>query len=332
MNSKLKTQKLKFVFVASAMLCALGTNAAAEAQPAKKIPRIGYLALVRSPDLDDAFRKGLDEHAYVDGQNIRIEYRFAEGKVERLADLAAELVRLKVDVIVASSTQATDTAKQATKTIPIVFPVTFDPVASGFVSSLARPGGNLTGLSAQNPVLSGKRLELLKEVQPRLSHVAVFWNPTNSGSKIALKETEAAARQLGIRLQVLEIRSVEDLESSFKAVTREKSAALIQIPDNHLTTLRPRIVEFAMKNRLPSIASTSGYAQLGGLMSYGASLIDLYRRAGSYVDRILKGAKPGDLPVEQSTKFEFVINLKAAKQIGLTIPPNVLARADRVIK
>ena len=329
-NSALIAQHSVLCLALGALLFAL--CAGAQAQQPTKLPWIGYLALVRSSDLDAAFHKGLDEIGYANGHNIHVEYRFAERKVGRLVDLAADLVRLKVDIIVASSTQAIDAARRATKTIPIVFPVTFDPVASGFVASLARPGGNLTGLSAQNPVLSGKRLELLKEVQPQLSRVAVLWNPTNSGSRIAMDETKAAANQLGIRLQLLEIRSEDDLEAAFRVAIKEKPGALTQIPDNLLTALRKRILDFAIRNRLPSVASTRGYAEAGGLMSYGASLSELYRRAATYVDKILKGAKPADLPVEQSTKFELVINLKTAKQIGLTIPPNVLARADKVIR
>lgn len=304
----------------------------AQAQPAKKIPLVGYLALVEGPDLDAAFRKSLSELGYTEGKNIHLEYRYAGGKAERLAGLAAELVALKVDVIVASSTQATDAARKATNTVPIVFPITFDPVASGFVASLARPGGNLTGLSALNPEVMGKRVELLKEVAPQLSRAALLWNPTNSGSTFAVNETETAANHLGIRLKVLGVRNADELEEAFRAAIKEKVGALIPIPDNFFNTLRKRIVEFTIKNRLPSIYSTSGYAEAGGLMSYGASTVDLYRRAATYVDKILKGAKPADLPVEQSTKFELTINVNAAKKIGLTIPPHVLARADRVIK
>ncbi|HEV8725412.1 MAG TPA: ABC transporter substrate-binding protein [Candidatus Binatia bacterium] len=322
--------KKLFRLALGAMLLALSFPA--EAQRPKRVPQIGYLGFVENPEFVLAFRKGLDELHYVEGQNIHIEYRYAGGAVERLAELAAELVSLKVDVIVASSTQATEAAKRATKTIPIVFPVTFDPVESGFVASLARPGGNLTGLSALNPEVMGKRVELLKEVVPRISRAAVLWNPTNSGSVFALKETETAANHLGIRLQILEVRSADELEGAFRAATREKAGALIQIPDNLFNLLRGRIADLARKNRMPAIYSTSGSVEAGGLMSYGASVADLYQRAATYVDKTLKGAKPADLPVEQPTKFEFIINLKTAKQIGVTIPPNVLARADKVIR
>jgi putative ABC transport system substrate-binding protein len=319
-----------FVFISVAVSISIAFSV--QAQQTKKIPQAGYLAFVESPDLDGAFRKGLKELGYAEGRNIHIEYRYAGAKPERLSGLAAELVALKVDVIVASSTQATDAARKATKTIPIVFPITFDPVGSGFVASLARPGGNLTGLSALNPEVMGKRVELLKEIVPQLSRAAVLWNPTNSGSKFALSETETAAKHLGIRLQIAAVRNVDELEEALRAALKEKAGALIQIPDNFFNTIRPRIVEFAMKNRLPSIYSSVGFAEAGGLMAYGASTVDLYRRAATYVDKILRGAKPSDLPVEQATKFELTINLKTAKQIGVTVPPNMLARADKVIK
>ncbi len=305
----------------------------AEAQQRKKVPRIGYLNIIEDPSLESAFRKGLGERGYVEGQNIQIEYRYAGGKVQRLPELATELVGLMVDVIVASSGQSTDAARRATKTIPIVFPVSFDPVASGFVASLARPGGNLTGLSTLNPELAGKRVELIKDVVPRISRAAVLWNPTNSGSAVfALKETEAVAKGLGIRLQTLEVRRREDLENAFRAASREQAGALIVMPDIFLQSLQGRIRDLATKNRLPAIYGRSESVEAGSLMSYGANIPDLYWRAATYVDKILKGAKPADLPVEQPTKFEFVINLKAAKQIGLTIPPNVLVRADKVIR
>jgi len=306
-----------------------------EAQQAPKVPGIGYLTLGSSSPTSsnlDAFRQGLRNLGYVEGQNIHVEYRYAGGKVERLAELATELVSLKVDVIVAGNTQAIDAARRATKTIPIVFPVTFDPVASGFVASLARPGGNLTGLTTLNQEVAGKRVELLKEVIPRISRIAVLWNPTNSGSVFALKETETAANHLGIRLQILEVRSADELEGAFRAAIKEQAGALIVMPDNLFNNLPGRIADFATKNRLPTMSGDSESVNAGGLMYYGANLSDLFRRAATYVDKILKGAKPADLPVEQPMKFELVINLKTAKQIGLTIPPNVLARADRVIR
>jgi putative ABC transport system substrate-binding protein len=304
----------------------------AEAQQPKKIPRIGYLRFIENPVLDAAFRQGLSELGYVEGQNIHVEYRFAGGNAERLAEFAAEFVSLKVDVIVAASTQAIDAARRATKTIPIVFPVTFDPVASGFIESLARPGGNLTGSTTINPDVAAKRVELLKEVIPRISRVAVLRNPTNSGSQFALKETEAGAKQLGIRLQILEVRSPDDLEGALRAATRGQAGALIVIVDTLFISERKRIGDLGIKHRLPAMFDDAQFVEAGGLISYGANLSDLYRRAATYVDKILKGAKPADLPVEQPTKFEFIINLKTAKQIGLTIPPNVLARADKVIK
>ena len=305
---------------------------AAVAQYSKRIPQVGYLGFVENPELDEAFRKGLHERGYLEGQNVHVEYRYAEGRAERLAEVAAELVRLKVDVIVASSTQAIDAARLATKTIPIVFPVTFDPVESGYVSSLGRPGGNLTGLNPLNPVVAAKRVELLKEVIPRMARVAVLWNPTNSGSLLALKATESAAKRLSIRLQTQEARSPDDLEPAFRAATREQADALIVMPDNLFWAQRGRILTLTTKNRLPAMFDGVVYVEAGGLMSYGANVPDLYQRAAIYVDKILKGAKPADLPVEQATKFELFINLKTAKQIGLTIPPSVLLRADKVIE
>jgi len=322
--------KQNVVFVVGAMLLAL--SVLAEAQQVQKRPRIGYLALIENPDFDEAFRKGLHEQGYVLGQTIDLEYRYAGGRVERLAELAGELVDLKVDVIVASSTLAIEAAKEATKTIPIVFPVTPDPVASGFVASLARPGGNITGLSIIALDLAGKRVELLKELIPRISRIAVLWNSTNSGGTLALKETEAAAKGFGIRLQTLAVRGPDDFEGAFRAAVREQAGALIVLPDNVFGSRRGQLSDLGIKHRLPEIFPTSEYVQAGGLMSYGPKASDLYRRAAIYVHKILKGTQPADLPVEQPTKFELVFNLKTAKQIGLTIPPNLLARADRVLK
>jgi putative tryptophan/tyrosine transport system substrate-binding protein len=305
-----------------------------DAQRTKKIPRIGYLTLsVSSPSpLQEAFRDGLRQLGYIEGQNIHIEYRYAAGKVERLKELAAELVGLKPDVIVAANTQSIEASRRATKTIPIVFPVTFDPVASGFVASLARPGGNLTGLTTLNQEVAGKRVELLKEVLPKLSRVTVFRDPTNTGSLFALKETEAAADHLGIRTQVLEVQNSDEFEGAVKAAIRERAHALILLPDNLFIRQPARIIDLVTKNRLPTMFGDHESVEAGGLMYYGTNLADLYRRAATYVDKILKGAKPADLPVEQPTKFELIINLKAAKQIGLTIPQSVLYRADRVIR
>ncbi len=311
---------------------ALVSVRSAEAQQAQKVPHIGYMRFIEVPVYDSAFRKGLNELGYIEGQNIHIEYRFAGGSIERLAEFAAELVRLNVDVIVAGSTQSIDAAKRATKTIPIVFPVTFDPVESGFVASLARPGGNLTGLSTVNPDAAAKRVELIQEVMPRISRLAVLRNPTNSGSRFPLKETEAGAKRLGIRLQILEARSPDDLEGAFRAATKEQANALIVLADALFFAQRGRLGNLGVKHRLPAMFDDAQSVDAGGLISYGASLTDLFRRAAGYVDKILKGARPADLPVEQPMKFELIINLKTAKQIGLTIPPNVLARADKVIR
>jgi putative tryptophan/tyrosine transport system substrate-binding protein len=252
--------------------------------------------------------------------------------VEYLNELATELAGLKPELIVAANTQSIEASRRATKTIPIVFPVTFDPVASGFVASLAQPGGNLTGLTTLNQEVAGKRVEVLKEVLPKLSRVGVFRNPTNTGSLFALKETEAAANHLGIRTQVLEVRNGDEFEGAVKTAIRERAQALILLPDNLFIRQPSRMINLVTKNRLPTMFGDHESVEAGGLMYYGANLADLYRRAATYVDKILKGAKPADLPVEQPTKFEFIINLKAANQIGLTIPPNVLARADKVFR
>jgi putative ABC transport system substrate-binding protein len=308
----------------------------AEAQQPTKIPRIGFLAAPSRSAISEsveAFRQGLRELGYVEGQNIVIEYRYAEGKFERLSDLAADLVRLKVDVIVAAGgVQAIRPAKNATSTIPIVMTGNVDPVASGFVTSLARPGGNITGPTFGGPELYGKRLELLKETFPRVSRVAIFLNPTSASTPLWLKDMQAPAQALGLRIQSFDVRSVNDLEGAFQAVTKWGAGGLTVAGDPLLTANRKQILEFAAKNRLPAIYPWRQYVEDGGLMSYDAKLTDLYRRAATYVDKILKGAKPADIPVEQPMKFEFIINLKAAKQIGVTIPPNVLARADKVIK
>jgi ABC-type uncharacterized transport system substrate-binding protein len=318
------------------VLCATlhGLCLPAGAQQPTKIPRIGYLTLSSSSPspLQEAFRGGLRQLGYIEGQTIHIEYRYAAGKVEHLKELAAELAGLKLDIIVAANTQSIEASRRATKTIPIVFPVTFDPVASGFVASLARPGGNLTGLTTLNQEVAGKRVELLKEVLPKLSRVAVFRDPTNTGSLFALKETEAAANHMGIRTQVLEVQNGDEFEGAVKTAIREGAHALILLPDNLFIRQPSRMIDLVTKNRLPTMFGDHESVEAGGLMYYGANLADLYRRAATYVDKILKGAKPADLPVEQPTKFEFIVNLKAAKQIGLTIPPNVLARADRVIR
>ena len=316
----------------SFLLVTLVSISAGEAQQAKKIPRIGYLRFIEVPIYDAAFRQGLKELGYVEGQNIHVEYRFAGGSLERLGEFAAELVRMKLDVIVAGSTQSIDAAKQATQTIPIVFPVTFDPVGSGFVASLARPGGNLTGLSTVNPDAAAKRVELIKEIMPSISRLAVLRNPTNSGSQFPLKETEAEAKRQSIRLQLLEVRSENDFAAAFRVASSGQAQALIAFADALFVAHRRQLGELGIKHRLASMFDDSQYVDAGGMGSYGANLADLFRRSAVYVHKILRGAKPGDLPVEQPTKFDLVVNLKTAKQIGLTIPPHVLARADRVIR
>jgi len=304
------------------------------AQQAKKVPRIGYLSVTPAGPRPtrEAFRQGLGDLGYVEGQSIIIEYRHAADRADRLPGLATELVGLKVDVIVAGGSQAVRAAQQATRSIPIVMTSSSDPVGTGFIASLARPGGNTTGLSLLSPELSGKRLELLKEVVAELSHVAVLWNPDDPPATLSLRETEAVAQALGVKLQSLEVRGPDDFESAFRATATGRAGALIILPAPIMSTHATRIAEFAVKSRLPAISFANEFPDAGGLMSYGANLPDVYRRAATYVDKILKGRKPADLPVEQPMKFEFIINLKAAKQIGLTVPPNVLARADKVIK
>jgi putative ABC transport system substrate-binding protein len=280
----------------------------------------------------EAFRQGLRELGYVEGKNIVIEYRYAEEKLDRLPALAAELVRLKVDVIVSGGPGATRPAKEATNTIPVVMTFDNDPVANGFVASLARPGGNITGLSTLAPEISGKQLELLKEIVPKLSRVAVLGSSTNPGNAHTLKETELAAGALAVKLQYLDVQKPRDIETAFRAAGKGRAEAVVVLGNPVLASQRTQFANLAVKTRLPAIYWRSDIVESGGLMSYGVSFSDLDRRAATYVDKILKGAKPADLPVEQPTKFELVINLKAAKQIGLTIPPNVLARADRVIR
>jgi putative ABC transport system substrate-binding protein len=312
----------------------LATVSSAAAQQVEKISRLGWLAAASStPALNEAFRQGLQQLGYVDGQNIVIEQRRAE-KADQLASLAAELVRLEVNVIFASGGGLPVlAAKKATTTIPIVMSNVDDPVAFGLVASLARPGSNVTGLSATPGVgLSGKRLELLKETSPKISRVAILWYPNNPGSLASKREYDTAAQTLGIKPQSLEMREPADLEQAFSAMKKERAEVLVTINSPLVTGQLQRIVEFAAKNRLPTMHQENRWVEAGGLLSYGTSYPDLYRRGASYVDKILKGAKPAELPVEQPTKFELVINLKTAKQIGLTIPPNVLARADRVIR
>jgi putative ABC transport system substrate-binding protein len=311
----------------------LGTAAA---QRPEKVPRVGYLN-PGSPSVPlrqrrlDAFRQGLRELGYVEGQGIAIEPRWAEGKYERYPALAADLVRVKVDVIVAVGGAAAQAAKHATRTIPIVMSVVNDPVGSGLVPSLARPGGNVTGTSVMAPDLVGKQLEVLKEMVPKVSRVALLRNPDNPATAAQLQQAEAAARASGVRLQSLEAQVPQEIDRAFAAMTRERAGALVILADSVFTNQLTQIAELAAKTRLPAIYVGTEYPEAGGLMGYGASLLDLERRAATYVDRILKGAKPGDLPVEQPTKFDLVINLKTAKAIGLTIPPSLLQRANQII-
>ena len=317
------------------LITVLLITAPAQAQQATKIPRIGFLGAT-SPSIEsiriEGFRQGMRELGYVEGKTVVIEWRWAEGKFDRLPDLAAELVRLDVDVIVTGGSTSSGAAKQVTTTIPIVMAQVNDPVGSGFVVSLARPGGNMTGLSTLVPELSGKRLELLKEVVSKLSRVAVFGDSTTPGNAQSLKETELAAKSFKVALQYLDILGAKDIESAFREASKGRADAVLVLGAPVLISQRKQIADLAAKSRLPAIFPSPEYIEAGGLMSYGVSVVDLYRRAATYVDKILKGAKPADLPVEQPTKFEFIINLKAAKQIGLTIPPNVLARADKVIR
>jgi ABC-type uncharacterized transport system substrate-binding protein len=305
-----------------------------QAQQPKKIPRIGFVSGGSANDPGpgvNAFRQGLRDLGYVEGKNLVIEYRFAEDKPDRLPTLVAELVGLKVDLIFAPSTNAALAAKSASQTIPIVFASAADPLANELVASLARPGGNLTGPSQMSAELSGKRLELIKEVVPRLSRVAVLRDHSPQ-SEVALKETQLAAQALAVQLKMFEVRSPNDFEGVFLSMSKERPGALVVISSPMVLNNRGQIIALVTKQRLPAVYTLKEYVDAGGLMSYGVSLPALFRRAATYVDKILKGAKPADLPVEQPTKFEFVINLKTARQIGLTIPPNVLARADKVIK
>ena len=310
----------------------LVTVAPAGAQQSRKIPRIGYLTLASlSSNLPrrDAFVAGLRDLGYVEGQNINIDYRYAESKAERLSELAADLVRLNVDVIVAGGTQVNVIAKKATSTIPIVMTNTDDPVGSGLVESLGRPGGNVTGLSSMSVELNGKRLELFKEAFPKVHNLGVVWY---TASTPAFRETQTAAQNLGFNIRALEVHDPTDLDRAFALLTRERTDGFFPVTSAFMSANRKAIVEFAARNRLPALYPNREYVEDGGLMSYAANIHAMNRRAAAYVDKILKGAKPADLPVEQPTEFELLINLKIAKQIGVTIPASVLAQADKVIK
>jgi putative tryptophan/tyrosine transport system substrate-binding protein len=313
----------------------LAVGVIAEAQQPKKVPRIAYFSAGSASSQAsrlDMFKRGLQELGYAEGKDIVIEQRYAEGKLDRVAALAAELVGLKLDVIVTGGPAATRSAKEATATIPIVMGFDYDPVGSGVVASLARPGGNITGLSSLAPEISGKQLELLKEVLPRLSRVAVLGNSTEPGIGQLRKEAELVGAALKVQLQYLDILASKDIATAFEAATKGRAEAVLALSSFIIISQRTQIAELATKNRLPAIYPWPEFVEDGGLMTYGANSNDLFRRAATYVDKILKGSKPADLPVEQPIKFEFIINLKSAKQIGLTIPPNVLARADKVIK
>jgi putative ABC transport system substrate-binding protein len=324
-------------FLAGTGAVFLAAPLAVEAQQPGNSYRIGYLGT--SPPSTpyslrnvEAFRQGLGELGWVEGKNIVIEWRYSAGRGERFPDLAAELVRLKVNVIVAAAAPATHASKQATTTIPIVGIALSDPVGQGLVASLARPGGNVTGLATLFPELAAKRLKLLKETLPGVSRVAVLWNAANPGNVLQIGETKVAAQTLGLRLQSVEVRGPEDFQGAFAAMTRGRPEALVSLADPLIFTYQTQIVDFAAKSRLPAMHPFRESVEAGGLMAYSVNLPDMYRRAATYVDKILKGAKPGDLPVEQPTTFELVINLKTAKALGLTIPPSLLGRADEVIQ
>jgi putative tryptophan/tyrosine transport system substrate-binding protein len=328
MNNRLVIRLLATVVLATVSL-------AQGQQPTKRIPRVGFLSLNTASvqkDRVEAFRQALRKLGYVEGQNIIIDYRFADGNSERLPGLAAELVALKVDVMVTAGNSATAPAKDATKTIPIVMMNDSDPVGQGHIDSLARPGGNITGLSSTSFDLADKRLELLKEIVPKLSRVAVLRDLTNQAAELAGREIDPTARALKLQVQWFDLAKVEDFDGQFKAITKWRAGGLVTGGGPLMIRNRRRVIEFAAKSKLPAIYGREEFVQDGGLVNYSASVLDLTRRSATYVDKILKGTKPADLPVEQPMKFELVINLKAAKQIGLTIPPNVLARADKVIK
>jgi putative tryptophan/tyrosine transport system substrate-binding protein len=336
-QASLVTDRLCVIYRALGITCTLlvTLSAGVEAQQAQNIPRLGYLT-AGSSEADEPrlaiFREALRDLGYSEKKNIFVEYRFADGKLERLPELAAELARREVNIIIAAGNEAVQAAKDATQSIPIVMAFSGDPLEAGFVASLARPGGNITGLSRLNIDLSAKRLELLKDAAPSLTRVAVLFHPEGRFPVLALKEARAAAERLALQLLPVEVRAPEDIEPGFRVAVKERAGAVMTLPGGFIGFHRKRFVELATRNRLPAIYPNSRFVAEGGLMSYGSDAREEFRRAAFYVDRILKGAKPADLPIEQPTKFEFAINLKTAKQIGLTIPPNVLARADRVIR
>jgi putative ABC transport system substrate-binding protein len=336
-NRQSAIQNPKWIALSLLGFALVVAGAVAEAQQATKIPRIGYLTAASFSSSSmavrtEAFRQALRALGYIEGKNILIDERYAEGKLDRLPALAIELIRLNVDIIVSTGPRPTRSAKEATSTIPIVMAQDTDPVGNGFVASLARPGGNITGLSLLSPELSGKRLEILTEIVPKLSRMAVFGTSTYPGNAQSLKEAELAAAALGVKLRYLDVLNSNGIEPAFRAATQGQADAILVLGGPAFNAQRPQIAELAIKSRLPAMYFATEFVQAGGLMSYGVSFTDLFRRAATYVDKILKDAQAGDLPVEQPTKFELVVNLKTAKQIGLTVSPNVLTRADRVIK
>jgi putative ABC transport system substrate-binding protein len=333
-NPKWKIQNRKWLGL-SVIAFVLVAGIAARAQQPATVPRIGFQLDAPASAVAsriDAFRQGLRELGYIEGKNIIIEWRSSEGKIERRHEIAAELVRLKVDVIVSAGPTVTRAVREATSTIPIVMGQDTDPVGSGFVASLAHPGGNITGLAALAPEMSGKQLELMKEIIPKLSRVAVIGNSTNPGDAQALRETVLAGGSVEVYLRYLDVLDPKDIETVFRAAAKGRADAVLVLGNPTLNAHRKQIADLAVKHRLPATYARPEFVNAGGLMYYGTSYNDLFRRAATYVDKILKGAKPMDLPVEQAKKFEFIVNLKAAKQIALKIPPNVLARADKVIK
>ena len=329
---------MKLRRIATALTLAFGVifgPTLSEAQQPKRVPRIGMLftGTASSPSARiEAFRKGLRDLGYIEGQNIVLEWRFAEGKLDRLPELAAELVRLKVDIIVTATNPAITAAKNATKTIPIIMALSGDPVGAGHVASLARPGGNITGFSTLAPEISGKRLELLKEILGKVSQVGVLWNPRNSVMVRRMEEAKVAAKALNVRLQSVEVSATTDFDRAFSTLTSKRPDALLTLADPLTRRHQQGIVDFNLKSRLPAMYEFKEWVDSGGLVSYGPDDQDNFRRAAIYMDKILKGTKPSDLPVEQPMRFELMINLKTAKAIGLTIPPEVLMRADKVIK
>jgi len=330
---RIQNRKVRWVFVVAVTFALYGP--VAQAQQSGKLPRIGFLLDTPAETAGariEAFRQGLRDLGYIEGKNIIIELRSAEGKTERRAEISAELVRLQVDVIVSAGPTITRVLRETTSTIPIVMGQDTDPVGSGFVASLARPGGNITGLSALSPETTGKQLELLKEIVPHLSRVAIIGNSSNPGDAQSLRETVLAAASYEVYLRYLDVQDAKDIESAFRAAAKGRADAVLVLGNPTLNAHRKQIVDLAVKHKLPATYSRPEYIDAGGLIYYGTNYNDLFRRAATYVDKILKGAKPADLPIERPTKFEFVVNLKTAKQIGLTIPQRVLARADRVIK